>query len=381
MKASFRLFRISGIDIGIHYSWLLIFVLIAWSLAQGYFPQAYPGWTTVTYWVTGVIASLMLFISVLLHELAHSLVAQARGLRVSGITLFIFGGVSNLEKEPESPGTELTMAIVGPLSSLILGGIFWGMLHILTKQSSPVGAMLHYLAFINVMLAAFNILPGFPLDGGRVLRSILWGATKDLAKATNIAAIVGQAFGWALIAFGAFWLFTGNFIGGLWIAFIGWFLSSAAESSRRQLTLQEHLGNATVREAMNPNPVTVDQGTSVAEVVHNVFYQGRGRAAPVTHGEKLVGIVTIHDVKKLPRDNWAETPVANIMTHAPLYSVNPDDDLNTAMKLIAQHDINQVLVLRQGQSVGLLSRADIIRHLQISQELGLKAQMGGKAKH
>lgn len=380
MKASFRLFRISGIDIGIHYSWLLIFILIAWSLAQGYFPQAYPGWTVITYWVTGVIASLMLFISVLLHELAHSLVAQARGLPVSSITLFIFGGVSNLEKEPEKPSTEFTMAVVGPLSSLILGGIFWGLLHALTKQTSPVAAMLHYLALINVILAAFNILPGFPLDGGRVLRSILWGTMKDLKKATNIAATVGQAFGWAMIAFGVFWLFTGNFIGGLWIAFIGWFLSSAAGSSRRQLTLQEHLAGVAVKEAMNPNPVTVDQGTSVDEVVRNVFYQGRGRAAPVMQGEKLVGIVTIDDVKKLPHDRWVETPVVSIMTHAPLYSVAPEDDLNTALKLIAQHDINQVLVLRQGQLVGLLSRADIISHLQISQELGMKAQMGGKAK-
>jgi Zn-dependent protease/CBS domain-containing protein len=380
VRASFRLFRISGIDIGIHYSWLLIFILIAWSLAQGYFPQAYPGWTVATYWVTGVIASLMLFISVLLHELAHSLVAKARGLPVSSITLFIFGGVSNLEKEPEKPSTEFTMAVVGPLTSLILGGIFWGLLHVLTKQTSPVAAMLHYLALINVILAAFNILPGFPLDGGRVLRSILWGTMKDLKKATNIAATVGQAFGWAMIALGVFWLFTGNFIGGLWIAFIGWFLSSAAGASRRQLTLQEHLAGVAAKEAMNPNPVTVDQGTSVDEVVRNVFYQGRGRAAPVMQGEKLVGIVTIDDVKKLPHDRWPQTPVVNIMTHAPLYSVAPEDDLNTALKLIAQHDINQVLVLRQGQLVGLLSRADIISHLQISQELGMKTQMGGKTK-
>jgi Zn-dependent protease/CBS domain-containing protein len=380
MKASFRLLRISGIDIGIHYSWLLIFILIAWSLAQGYFPQAYPGWTVVTYWVTGVIASLMLFISVLLHELAHSLVAKARGLPVSSITLFIFGGVSNLEKEPEKPSTEFTMAIVGPLSSLIIGGIFWGLLQVLTKQTSPVAAMLHYLALINVILAAFNMLPGFPLDGGRVLRSILWGTMKDLKKATNIAATVGQAFGWAMIALGVFWLFTGNFIGGLWIAFIGWFLSSAAGASRRQLTLQEHLAGVAAKEAMNPNPVTVDQGTSVDEVVRNVFYQGRGRAAPVMQGEKLVGIVTIDDVKKLSDDRWSQTPVVNIMTHVPLYSVAPEDDLNTALKLIAQHDINQVVVLRQGQLIGLLSRADIIRYLQVSQELGLKAHMGRKAK-
>ena len=372
MKASLRLGRIAGIEIGIHYTWLLAFILIAWSLAQGFFPQVYPGWSLTTYWITGIVAALLLFVSVLLHELAHSLVAQARGLPVRSITLFIFGGVSNLEEEAERPAVEFSMTIVGPLTSLVLAGIFWGLRQLIETPDSPLAAMLSYLWQINALLAAFNLLPGFPLDGGRVLRSILWGTTGDLVKATNIAATVGRLFGWGFIAFGVFQLLQGNFLGGLWIAFIGWFLSSAADASRREITLREHLSGVPVREVMDPNTETVSPQTPVEEVVRAIFLQGRRRAVPVCQDDRLVGIVTLTDVKELAQTKWAQTPVAEIMTRQPLYHVIPDDDLNSAMRMIAQHDINQVLVLSEGRLVGLLNRADIIRHLQLSQDLGLK---------
>lgn len=372
MKGSLRLGRIAGIEIGIHYTWLLAFILITWSLAQGFFPQAYPGWGPGTYWITGILAALLLFVSVLLHELAHSLVAQARGLPVRSITLFIFGGVSNLEEEAKKPAIEFTMTIVGPLTSLALAVIFWGLSQLIDTPSSPAAAMLNYLWQINALLAAFNLLPGFPLDGGRVLRSILWGTTGNLVRATNIAATVGRFFGWALIAFGVFQLLQGNFLGGLWIAFIGWFLSSAADASRRDVTLREHLSGVPVREVMDPGTETVSPETSVEEVVRGAFLQGHRRAVPVGRDDRLVGIVTLTDVKELPQPKWAQTSVEEIMTRQPLYRVTPDDDLNSAMRLIAQHDINQVLVLREGRLVGLLNRADIIRHLQLSQELGIK---------
>ena len=372
MKASLRLGRIAGIEIGIHYTWLLAFILIAWSLAQGFFPQVYPGWSLTTYWITGIVAALLLFVSVLLHELAHSLVAQARGLPVRSITLFIFGGVSNLEEEAERPAVEFAMTIVGPLTSLALAGIFLGLRQLIETPDSPLAAMLSYLWQINALLAAFNLLPGFPLDGGRVLRSILWGTTGDLVKATNIAATVGRLFGWGFIAFGVFQLLQGNFLGGLWIAFIGWFLSSAADASRREITLREHLSGVPVREVMDPNTETVSPQTPVEEVVRAIFLQGRRRAVPVCQDDRLVGIVTLTDVKELAQTKWAQTPVAEIMTRQPLYHVIPDDDLNSAMRMIAQHDINQVLVLSEGRLVGLLNRADIIRHLQLSQDLGLK---------
>ena len=370
MRSSFRLFRIAGIDVGIHFSWAFIFILITWSLAQGFFPEAYPGWDATTYWVTGVIAALLLFASVLLHELAHSLVARARGISVNSITLFIFGGVSNLEGEPEQAKAEFYMAIVGPLTSLVLAGVFWGVFQLIQKQESPAAAMLYYLALVNAILGVFNLLPGFPLDGGRVLRSILWGVSGNLTRATNIAATVGRIFGWGLIGFGVFQLFTGNFLGGLWIAFIGWFLSSAADASRRGVTLREHLSGTTVKEVMDASVETISPETSVEEMAQNVFRRHHRRAVPVTRDSRLLGIVTVTDVRGLPQARWAQTPVEEIMTRSPLYSVAPDDDLNSAMRLVAQHDVNQLLVVDKGQLVGMLSRSDIIRHLHLSQELG-----------
>lgn len=376
MKSSLRLFRIAGIDIGIHYTWILIFILLSWSLAQGFFPQLYPGWDTVTYWITGLVSALLLFASVLVHELAHSLVAQSRGMTVRSITLFIFGGVSNLEDEPEKPKTEFVMSIVGPLSSLALAGIFWGLLHIVGDQQSPVAATFSYLALINVLLAGFNLLPGFPLDGGRVLRAILWNRTGNLVKATNIAATVGRFMGWGFIAFGLFQVFAGNFIYGIWFAFIGWFLSSSADASRREVTLREQLSGVQVKEVMTTNAMQISPDTSVAELVSNVFRKQHGRAVPVCENDKVVGIVTVTDVKELPQDKWEGTEVKEIMTSEPLYSVTPDDDLNIALRLITKHDINQVLVLRGKECAGLVSRSDILTYLQMSQELGLKQKMG-----
>lgn len=373
MRSSIRLFRIAGIDIGIHYTWIFIFVLIAWSLAQGFFPQAYPGWSTTTYWVTGFVASLLLFVSVLLHELAHSLVARARGLPVRSITLFIFGGVSNLEEEPQQPRVEFVMSIVGPLTSLVLAGVCWGLFKLMAGQSTPVAATLFYLALINALLAGFNLLPAFPLDGGRVLRSILWGTTGSLTKATNIAAISGRVFSWLFIGYGVYQLlWVGNLFGGLWIAFIGWFLGNAADTSRREVGLREQLTGVRVQDVMDPSPVAVSPATLVWDLVRDTFRQYRRRAVPVSQGNQAVGIITFTDVRELPQERWAQTPVEEIMTRTPLYSVAPEDDLSSAMKLIAQHDINQVLVLKQGQLVGLLSRADIIQYLQLSQELGVK---------
>lgn len=374
MKGSLRMGRIAGIEIGIHYTWLLAFVLISLSLAQGFFPQAYPGWNPGTYWVTGILAALLLFVSVLLHELAHSLVAQARGLPVQSITLFIFGGVSNIGEEAEKPSVEFVIAIVGPLTSLALAGIFWGALQAIGKPESALAAMLYYLFLINALLAAFNILPGFPLDGGRVLRSILWSTTGSLTKATNIAATVGRLFGWALIALGAFRLLTGDFLGGLWIAFIGWFLSSAADASRRDVTLREHLRGVPVREVMDTNTEAVNPQTSVEEVIRSIFLQDRRHAVPVCQNDRLVGIVTLSDVKVVPQPKWSQTSVAEIMTRQPLYRVTPEDDLNSAMRLLTQHDINQVVVLHEERLVGLLNHADIIRHLHLSQELGMKSK-------
>lgn len=372
MKASLRLGRIAGIEIGIHYTWLFAFALIVWSLAEGFFPSSFPGWSRVAYWTTGVAAALLLFVSVLVHELAHSFVARARGLKVQGITLFIFGGVSNLGGEAASAKDEFAIALVGPLTSLALSGAFWGLTQVAGDPDAPLAAVLFYLSFINLMLAGFNLLPGFPLDGGRVLRSILWGTTGNMARATRIATATGQAFGWLLIAFGMFQVLGGSFLGGLWIAFIGWFLISAADSSRREAAMREQFHDVRVREVMQPEPDTVSPQTTVEELVQEWFLQKGRRALPVSEDGRLVGIVTLTDVKGLPQQRWHQARVAEIMSRDPLYSVAPDDDLGVALRLLAEHNLNQVLVLQDSKLVGLLSRADVIRYLQLRQELGIR---------
>ena len=389
MRGSWRVGSIAGIEIGIHYTWLLALFIFTWLLGQG-FSINYPGWQSYLYWITGFLATFTLFVSVLIHELAHSLVARARGLPVSSITLFILGGVSNLSEEPEKPGVEFVMAIVGPLTSLALGIIFWIIWYLLTKtwvlpvfsinipaaKQTLVVAIVGFLAYTNIALTIFNLLPGFPLDGGRVFRSILWRTTGNLLKATNIASIVGRVLGWGFMALGVILaIFTQfGFLNGLWFVFIGWFLNSAADNSRYEATLREHLTGVLVEQVMEKDVSSVRPETNIADLVQTVFIQKRKRAVPVTDGDNLVGVVTISDIKGLPQEKWPVTPVSQIMHREPIHAVKPEDDLNTAMKLMAQYDLNQIPVLGQGKLVGVLTRADVINYLHLSEELKIKGR-------
>ncbi|MBI2171408.1 MAG: site-2 protease family protein [Chloroflexi bacterium] len=376
MKASFRLVTIAGIEIGIHYTWLLAFALITWTLAEGFFPDAFPGWSTATYWVTGVIAALLLFLSVLVHELAHSLVARSRGLPVQGITLFIFGGVSSLGAEARSAWEEFAIAVVGPATSLLLAAAFgvgyWATAH----QDSPPTAILAYLALINAMLGLFNLLPGFPLDGGRVLRAAIWGATGSFYRATRIAAGVGQGLAFLFIGWGVFQVLTGNVLGGLWIAFIGWFLNSAAEASRQETVVQETLRGVRVSEVMERNPEVISPGFAVDVLVRDFFLQRGKRALPVHEDGQLVGIVSITDVKGVAPDKWASTRVAQVMTTTPLWSVSPDSDVAEALRLLAERGLNQLLVVAGGAAVGVVSRENILRYVQLMSDLGVSRRPG-----
>ena len=380
MKGSWRIGRIAGIEIGIHYTWLLALVIFTWLLGQSYFPGTYPGWQTYSYWVAGFLATFILFISVLIHELAHSIVARSRGLPVSSITLFILGGVSNLTEEPEKPGLEFVMAIAGPASSLVLAGIFWVIWYLLGSQVIFLKAIFGYMALANALLAGINLLPGFPLDGGRVFRSILWKTTGNLLKATNIATIVGRLFAWVfmgvglLLAFGVSILGISGFLNGLWFVFIGWFLNSAADSSRQEATLREHLTGVLVGQVMEKDVESVHSDTNIADLVQTIFIQKRKRAIPVTDGDNLIGMVTISDIKGLPQEKWQTTLVSQVMHRDPIHFVKPEDDLNAAMKLIAQNDLNQIPVLSQGKLVGILTRADVINYLHLSQELNIKSK-------
>ena len=389
MRGSWRIGRIAGIEVGIHYTWLLALIIFTWLLGQG-FSATYPGWYTYYYWIAGFLATFTLFISVLIHELAHSLVARSRGLTVSSITLFILGGVSNLAEEPANPGVEFVMAIVGPLTSLAVGIIFWIIWYIITRTwvlpvfsvHIPAGkqtlglAITGFLAYTNIALAIFNLLPGFPLDGGRVFRSIIWRATGNLYKATNIASIIGRVFGWGFILVGVILaIFTQfGFLNGLWFVFVGWFLNSAADNSSLEVTLKEHLSGVLVEKIMEKDIETVRPDTTIDYLVQTIFVQKRKRAVPVVESDNLVGVITISDIKALPQEKWPVTPVLQVMHREPIHTIKPEDDLNTAMKLMAQYDLNQIPVLTQGKLVGMLTRADVINYLQLSQDLNIKGK-------
>jgi Zn-dependent protease len=372
MESSFRIARIRGIDVGVHYTWLLAFGLVSWSLASGYFPQNYPGWGRTLYWTVGIAAALMLFVSVLAHELCHSFVAQARGLKVQGITLFIFGGVSNIASESENAHDEFWVAVVGPLSSLALAGVFWLGSRAIPNDRSPLDASLSYLAMVNLILALFNILPGFPLDGGRVLRAVLWGSTGSMVRATRWASLVGQGLAFLFIGYGLYQILEGDFLGGLWIGFIGWFLNNAAESTRRQVQVQERFRGVRVASLMNPNPPMVSPALSVRELVDDQILRRGLRAMPVAQDGRIVGLVTLTDVKKLSQDEWDRNSVGAIMTRPPLHTVDPDHEVSRALQTLIEHDVNQLLVVRDGAVQGLLSRADVMRFLQLNRELGLQ---------
>lgn len=371
MKASWTLGRIAGIAIGVHYTWLFAFALISWSLAQGFLPHGYPGWAIQTYWITGIFSALLLFISVLVHELSHCFVARTRGLPVEGITLFIFGGVSTLREEAEKAWDEFAIAIVGPITSALLAAAFWGLRLGLGDDTTPLWATLTYLALINALLAVFNLLPGFPLDGGRVLRSIIWGSTGSLVRATNVATVIGQVFGWLLIALGVLQVLRGEFLSGLWIAFIGWFLNGAAEATRKDVNTQEIFREVTVRDVMDSQPEVVGPRTTAESIIRESFLRRGHRAVAVCEDEQLVGIVSITDLREIPERELPLTVAGSVMSRQPLYRVGPGDDLAQALRLMGEHTINQVLVTEEGKLVGLISRAHVIRYLQGVKELGL----------
>ena len=373
MRSSFKIARIAGIDIGIHYTWLFAFALIAWSLAVGFFPSTFGGFDAATYWLLGIAGALGLFVSVLVHELSHSLVALARGMKVHSITLFIFGGVSNLQGEAEEPKDEFLVSVVGPVSSFILAILFWALQRPFSTTVSPIGAVLGYLAFVNLMLGAFNLVPGFPLDGGRVLRSLVWGATGSMRRATQVASYAGQAVAFLLIFWGLSRMFGGDFLGGLWTAFIGWFLNNAAESTRQQQVIEEHLRGIRVTQVMDPQPPVVAPGLSVHDFVFDHVLQRGERAVLVSQAGRLAGIASITDAKRVPQSAWSSTPVGQIMTRAPLRTVPATADLSVALKLLTESSLHQAPVLDDdGTVLGMLTRADILRFLQYRDEVGLR---------
>jgi Zn-dependent protease/CBS domain-containing protein len=367
--------KVFGIPLRLHYSWFIIFVLITWALASSYFPATHPTWSLTTKVAAGIITSLLFFGSVLAHELMHSIIAQRQGLPVRSITLFIFGGVSQIASEPKQPRDELRMAIAGPLTSLAIGGIFWGIWYWLRGGSGAgefVSAIAYWLGLINVFLAVFNLIPGFPLDGGRVLRSILWGRSHNLIAATKTASNVGRAAGFTFIFIGIFLIFRGSWFNGLWLAFIGWFLENAAVGSYRQVALQEVLQGHVASEIMSRDCLPVSPNLSIERLVNEYMPTSGRRCLPVVDGDRVVGFVTIHDVRAIPHDLWDMKTVREAMTpFENLKLVRPDTDLSSVLRILAEDGINQVPVVQDHNVVGMISRDNILSFVDIRSSLGM----------
>lgn len=369
MKHSWRIGRIFGIDIYIDSSWFIIFILFTWVLAANYFPQKYSDWSLSLYWLVGIMTSLLIFASVLAHELAHSLVALKQGEKVRSITLFILGGVAQISEEPKKPLREFTMALVGPLTSLSLGIIFFILSIFLRNTGEPLFASFSYLALINAVLAIFNLLPGFPMDGGRVLRSIIWKITGNLKKATSIASKIGQGFAFFLVFLGILQVLRGN-LSGLWLVFIGWFLHSAAVRGYHQVIVEAMLKGVRAEELMTKDFEAVKGDLTIQELVDDHILKKRERVFLVVDGEILRGIVCLEDVKATPKEKWPIQKVEDIMTpREKLLFVSPEADGNKVLKTITAKDIHQVPVMRGEKIAGIICRSDILRFIQLRSEL------------
>lgn len=372
MSGSLHLGRIAGISLEINYSWLIILVLLTVSLALRWFPQAAPGYPLGTYWGVGFLSAVLLFVAVLVHELAHALVAQARGLPVKSITLFIFGGISNLEQEPPSPGVEFQVTVVGPLSSFIIAVLCWAFA--LALRDAPlIGAVFGYLAVTNGLLALFNLIPGFPLDGGRVLRALLWKLTGSLRTATHWATRVSQGIAFLFIVVGIWLFFSGNLLGGLWLGFIGWFLLGTAQAANAQVMLETLFGRVTVGEVMHPVPLTILPNLSLLDVVEQFLLPRSLRAVCVTEGDHLVGLVSLTEIRQIPRDQWQQTPIWQVMVpRNRLFVAAPQQRLSETMEIMAQRNVHQLPVVQEDRLVGMVSRETIVRFLEVRRGLGLE---------
>lgn len=355
--------RIMGILIDVDYSWFLIFGLLTWALAVGYFPAQYKGWSTGEYWFMGAISSILLFVCVLLHELGHSSVALRYKIPVREITLFIFGGVSQIAAEPPSAGAEFLIAIAGPAVSFVLAGVFWALQSVFAEVA-PLLALVRYMFLLNFILGVFNLIPGFPLDGGRVFRAIVWGVNRNFRRATMIAAVSGRFFGFLFIFLGAWWALSGRLIDGLWIAFIGWFLESAAGSQVQQQMVKDLLAGHKVSEVMNHDYTRIDGEMTLQELVDKHILGGGRRSFVVTHGDSPVGLVTLANFKKVDRSAWPTTTANQVMIpRENLASVGPQEELWVAAEKMGRDGVNQLPVVQDGQMVGMLSRDDVVHYL------------------
>ncbi len=385
-----RLGRFFGVEVFLDWSLAIIFGLVAVGLGAGALPRWHPDWGTLTTWGVAFLAAAALIASILVHELSHAVVGRAVGVKVPRITLFVFGGMAHMRDEPSTPKAELLMAAVGPLTSVIIGFLasFIGLqlAHVgssglndpeeIVRSAGPIATILLWLGPINVMLALFNLVPGFPLDGGRLLRALLWWATDDLDRATRWASGVGRAFGWTLItlgllmAFGFRVPFFGTGLGGgLWLAVIGWFLNNAARASYSALRLRTRLSHLPVRQVMRSALDTVTPTMTLGELVRDHIMRSDQTSFPVTVGNELVGVISIRDIQRVSSEQWGSVTVGEVMTPASeLPQIDVDADASKALECLAERDLEQLPVLDHGQLTGFVRRQDILKWLSLTPE-------------
>jgi Zn-dependent protease/CBS domain-containing protein len=374
MKAQVKLGRIAGISMGLHYSWFIIALLIVLSLVQ-HFHAVAPQWSKAMGWMAAVITSLLFFAALLLHELAHSLLAKARGLRVRAITLFALGGVSQIESEASDAKSEFWIAIAGPITSVVIGLVALGTAWLTgwqprSEPATPVISVLVWLGYINLMLAAFNMIPGYPLDGGRVLRAVIWWITSNADRSTKVAAEVGQFVAFMFILWGLIQFFSGVSFSGLWMAFIGWFLLDAARSSYVQVELMAGLRDRHVADIMDRDYVTVEGHLSLQDFVDAYVLRTGRRCFVVVQNDQITGLITTHEIRQVARDSWPQTSVQSVMRPlAQLRTVAPDTPAIQALELMSREDINQLPVISDGHVRGVFSRGQVLRFLRTQAEL------------
>jgi len=353
----------------------LVFLLIAWSLADGYLPIVYPGLGALTYWAIGAVSALLLFISVLLHELSHSYIAKKNGLPIARITLFFFGGVSEMSEEPKDAGLEVRMALAGPLTSFAIAGVLGALWYVSRLVSAPIPiiAVLGYNAVINIALGAFNLVPAFPLDGGRVLRGSLWGRSKNLLKATRNATRVSEALSLIMIAAGLLLVVaTADIFNGLWIIFLGWFIRSGAETSLKQTEMTEALHGISVGEIMTKDLLTVSPDISVQKLVTDYFLIHPHGGYPVVRNDKLEGVVTMSSVRSIPAEKREMETVAQAMVpYARIVTISPDSSAAEALQKIAEKNIGRLLVTEGDKILGMITRGDLMKTIRTRQDLSL----------
>ena len=370
-----KLFKLFGFEVRIDLSWIIIAVLVAWSLAVGFFPFRYKNLSLQTYWVMGVVGAIGFFLSVIFHEIFHSLVARKFGIPMKGITLFIFGGVSEMGEEPPNAKAEFLMAMVGPLSSIVIGLVCYG-IYILGARSgwpASINGVVQYLAYINSLLAAFNLLPAFPLDGGRMLRAALWALKKNLRWATRIASGIGSGFALLLMFFGVFqFFFTRDLIGGIWSFLIGVFLQGAARMSYQQVLIRKGLEGEQVRRFMKTDPVTVPPSISLRQLVEDYIYRYHFKMFPVVEGpDKLIGCITTRQLDGVPREDWSLRTVRDLASQcSPENTIEPQADAIQALSIMARTGSGRLIVIEGNRMVGVITLKDMLKFLSLKLELG-----------